>query len=128
MGYDAHSVDVNFTIAAANTDAALAAVNALTGCTYASLSDAIHEETFFEDCTEDAEYGFSFGFYSARWTLFTEKILTAVAPFAHPGSYARFQSGDDSLFGFLVADGCLQDEVGHFEWTTSRQSPPITRL
>lgn len=46
MGYDAHSVDVNFTIPAADTDAALAAVNALTGCTYASLSDAIHEETF----------------------------------------------------------------------------------
>ena len=138
MGYDAYTVDVDFTVPADKVDDALAALNAsLTDDPeapggYSSLADAVYQQGGFEfsdDPGDNVNYdGFSLGHYSAGkyiedWVL---TVLTPLAPFAKEGSYVRFIGEDDCLFGFRVVDGKLEEETGEFAWKLWKPAQPVS--
>jgi len=135
MGYCADTADSNFTIAAADIPAALAAVNILITARpktfppqqvfavaavsaayrraidavpqppYQSLTDAIETTTNFEGCEEGPE-GFFLGWHSDKWySEEVEAILAVLAPHAETGSYVRMSGEDGSLWGYQVIIG-----------------------
>lgn len=124
MGYNANTVDVDFTIPADKIDAALEAVNAAElwndwcgqqEIVYDNLIAAVEDNTSFE-CCEINDGGFSLGWHGDKYVSATDTLLAALAPFANEGSYVRFLGEDDSLFGYRVVDGKLRSERGEYIW------------
>lgn len=117
MGYEAESVDVNFTVPAENVPAALAAIRARFTTTAASLTEAVETWTNFQDSEEEPDGSFTLGIHQEKYSADTEDVLATLAPFATEGSYARFTSAGEGLFGFRVVNGRLREEKGDYVWT-----------
>ncbi|PBJ31911.1 hypothetical protein XV03_18860 [Mycobacterium avium subsp. hominissuis] len=122
MGYDAYTVDVDFTIPADQVPTALAAVEAEFG-SYASLADAVEDITCFEDCEEDPDQWFSLGHHREKYLSGTDQLLEILGRFATDGSYVRFDGEDGALFGFRVVDGRLREESGDYVWHLDPERP-----
>ena len=126
MGYCADTLEVDFTIPAANVAAALAEINAsdelhgFSTRTYTSLTEAVEDITCFEDC-EESDEGFSLGYHTDKYRSDTETVLRILAKFANDNSYVRFCGEDYSLWGFRVksytlSQGEMFEETGEFVW------------
>jgi hypothetical protein len=127
MGYDAYSLETDFTVPGDKVAEALAVLNAsLTDDPeapggYTSLAEAVDAIGGFEgsDNPDDNvnHNDFVLGYYSGRYH--DEHVLAALrplAPFAKEGSCVRFRGEDDCLFGFRVVDGKLEEETGYVQW------------
>lgn len=121
MGYNANTIECDFTVPADRVQQALDALRAdeAIGCTgnYESLADAVEDLTCFMDCSEGEDGSFSLGYHSDKYLSCTDAVLDVLGRFASEGSYVRFMGEDDCLFGFRVADGVLRTESGDFVWT-----------
>jgi hypothetical protein len=123
MGYDANTVEVDFTIPADKLPAALAAVKASFGDGYSTLADAVEDLTCFQDCDESPTEGFALGWRHERYLSCTDKLLAILAEFAAEGSYVRFDGEDGSLFGYRVVNGRLREESGDYVWSLDPERP-----
>lgn len=117
MGYNANSVDVDFTIPADRISEALATIEAEQEAHYASLTEFVESLTCFEDCEEDPDKGFRLGYHIDKWLYDTEAVIALLGRFATEGSYVRLCGEDDSLWGYRVVDGQLREELGDYTWT-----------
>lgn len=135
MGYDAYTVDMDFTVPADQVPAALHAVNAAIkdldpATDYTSLATAVDEHAGFADSDDPGDDEvcdrFRLGYYASGHYNddYVLPVLTALAPFAAEGSYVRFLGEDDSLFGFRVVAGKLVEETGDFTWSCPRTDTP----
>lgn len=123
MGYNAESVEVNFTIPAAAVAGALAAVTERFEGNYESLTAAVEYTTCFQDCCEGPA-GFALGWHNEKYLMGTDDLLAVLAPFADDGSYVRFNGEDGCLFGFQVVNGRLREESGDYTWVLDRERDP----
>lgn len=123
MGYNANTVEVDFTIPADKLTAALGAVKASFGDRYSTLADAVEDLTCFQDCEEGPTGGFALGWHSDKYLSCTDELLAILAEFAAEGSYVRFDGEDGSLFGYQVVNERLRQEFGDYVWSLYPERP-----
>lgn len=128
MGYTAYTLDTDFTIPADKIAVALHAINVYLvgseedvndGAIGANtLDEAFAENTGFEDTglNEAGDWELNYHRGDKYFDDMVDGLLGALAPFAREGSYARFVGEDDSLWGFIVVNGCLEAETATRVW------------
>lgn len=130
MGFDASTWDGNFVVPQQNVAAALAAMNAEyapgPGREYETLSDAVEANTSYVECREDDETGFRLGYHEGRYSMYTQEVLSTLAPFAIDGSFERLSGQEESLWGFRVVAGELKEETGDVVWRLDDPPPEAT--
>jgi hypothetical protein len=127
MGYTAYTIDSYFTVPAANIPAALDALNAKLSdlpdgmsnpemrASFTSLTDVFDQNTGFDSSVNEAG-DWMLGYHTDNYYDIVEELIIALAPFVRDGSYVRFQGEDDTLWGFVVVNGRIEYETGHYTW------------
>lgn len=118
MGYYADSIEIDFTVPADKVEAALVAANESEDIpgTYKSLDEFVRELTCFEGSEITPQGDFDLGYHNDKFLSYTEDVLGVLAPFVKDGSYVRFVGEDQSLFGYIVKDGKLEEQYGQITW------------
>lgn len=138
MGYNAYTVDRDFTVPADKAADALAALNASltddpeSSGGYTSLADAVDDQGGFEGSDNPGDNvnfdGFSLGWHHDKYhDDYVVAVLAPLAPFAKEGSYVRFSGEDDALWGFRVVDGKLEEEWGDYTWQLAKDRRAANR-